>query len=344
MQEKAMDAVLLTSRENYYYISGFSGTSAHLIITMDEALLFTDFRYWDQAKVEAKDFSVMDQEKNMAITIKSELQKRDIQILGFEEDDFSIKQFHQYQEILGIQEWKPLEQAIQSLRMYKDAHELHIIQKAVSVAEHAFSHVLSLIKPGVREYEIAAELEYFMRKQGATGASFDTIVASGYRSALPHGVASDKVIELGEVITIDFGAKLNGYCSDMTRTVFLGQPNPEISKIYDVVKLAQETAVIGAKASMLAKDLDSIAREIIAKAGFAESFGHGLGHGVGIDVHEEPRVSPRGEMMLRNQMIVTIEPGIYVTGLGGVRIEDMVMIHDDNPIILTNLSKEKIIL
>jgi Xaa-Pro aminopeptidase len=228
--------------------------------------------------------------------------------------------------------------------MFKDDYELDIIKKAVKIADDAFTHILPYIKPGIAEIEIAAEMEYYMKKAGAIGASFETIVASGQRSSMPHGVASDKKLELGDPITLDYGAYYEHYCSDMTRTVFLGQPKDEMKKIYNIVLEAQLKSSEGAAAGLLGKDIDLIARDIIYKNGYENNFGHGLGHSVGLEIHEDPRFSPSGNIKIENDMVITVEPGIYVSGLGGVRIEDIILINDDKPINLTKSSKEMIIL
>jgi len=228
--------------------------------------------------------------------------------------------------------------------MIKDNDELNKIKKAVEIAEKAFVDVLPFIKPGVIEYEIALELEYKMKKLGAKGASFDIIVASGPRSALPHGVADIREFQYGDAVVMDFGAVYNGYCSDMTRTFFIGTPAKELKEIYDIVLKAQMEAVIKASTKITGKDLDGISRNIISDAGYDKYFGHGLGHGVGVEIHEMPVISPKGKEQLKAGMVFTVEPGIYVEGLGGVRIEDMVCLAESGAEILTKSSKELIIL
>ncbi|HEX9060036.1 MAG TPA: M24 family metallopeptidase, partial [Clostridia bacterium] len=249
-----------------------------------------------------------------------------------------------YKNNLKIQGFVPLEGLIEKLRIKKDDSEIKKIKDAVKVADDTFSHVLKLIKPGVAEIEIAAEIEYYMKKNGAKGPSFETIVASGKRAALPHGVASEKKLEIGDAVTMDYGAIYGEYCSDMTRTVFLGKPADELLKIYRIVLDAQLKAIEGAIAGVSGKDIDAIARGHIETNGYGNCFGHGLGHGVGLEIHEEPRLSPMGNLIMKDGMVVTVEPGIYVTGLGGVRIEDMIVINGEKPEILTSSTKELIIL
>lgn len=344
LKEKEIDAAIIIKNANYFYLSGFTGTFAYLVITQKDAVLVTDFRYREQAKNQAPLFEIMEYSDSIYSLLNKIVKSKGIEILGFEEDYITYKKFKEFEEKLSVKEFKPLEGIVDLLRMKKDPKELDIIKRAVKIADDAFEHVLSFIKPGLKEIEIAAELEYFMKKAGAKGTSFDTIVASGKRSALPHGVATEKVIRLGDAVTMDFGAVFEGYCSDMTRTVFVGRPKEELSKIYYTVLTAQKAALEGAVRGLEGKKIDSIAREIISKNGFGYNFGHGLGHGVGIEIHEEPRLSPSGNIIMDDGMVVTVEPGIYVEGLGGVRIEDMIVINGNNPDVLTSSKKEMIVL
>lgn len=342
--KKGIDAALITKRENYIYLSNFTGTFANLLITQDKALLVTDFRYAEQAKEEAPLYEIVQYQGNLNVTLKELLSSNNIMTLGFEEEYLTFKAYEDLSKKLEINKLIPLEGAIETLRRVKDSGEIEVIKEAVRLADGAFSHVLKYIKPGVTEMEIAAEIEYYLKKQGARGPSFDTIVASGWRSSLPHGVASNKVVELGDAITLDFGAIYNEYCSDMTRTVFVGQPKDELKKIYNIVLEAQKAGVNGAISGLTGREIDKIARDIISDAGYGENFGHSLGHGVGIEIHEDPRLSLQGTIKMQNGMVVTVEPGIYVSGLGGVRIEDMIVINDDKPMVLTGSPKDMIIL
>jgi len=344
MAEKGFDAALITKRENYMYLSGFTGTSAFLIITQHDAVLVTDFRYDEQATRQAPYYEVVKYQGSLTATLEKQIKSKNIQVLGFEESAISYERYVAFKEQLGVKEFVPLKGIIENLRVKKDKNEIDTIQKAVKIADNAFKHILGYIKPGVTEVEIAAEIEYFMKKQGATGVSFETIVASGKRSSMPHGVASDKKLEMGDAITIDYGALYNGYCSDITRTVFLGKPDEELKRIYNIVLDAQLRSIEGACKGVAGLQVDMIAREAISAAGYGQNFGHGLGHGVGLEIHEEPRLSPSGSVVLDNGMVVTVEPGIYIAGLGGVRIEDIIVISDDKPINLTGASKELIVL
>ena len=344
LKDKGMDGALITKRENYIYLSGFTGTFAYLVITQDDAILITDFRYGEQATAQAPLYEVVEYKGSVLVTLSETIRSKEIKSLGFEDNFITYKRYDEISSKINIKKLLPLSDMVEILRMIKDEDELSIIRKAVEMADNAFSHVLKYIKPGVKEIEVAAELEYYMKKQGAKGPSFDTIAASGIRSSLPHGVATDKTIEMGDALTLDFGCIYNDYCSDMTRTVFVGEPQEELKKIYDIVLKAQLTSLEGAKRGCTGKEIDLIARDIISQNGYEKNFGHGLGHGVGIDVHEEPRLSPQGSIKMDNGMVVTVEPGIYVNGLGGVRIEDMIVINDDKPMVLTSSTKEMIIL
>lgn len=343
LSQKGLDGALITKRENYIYMSGFSGTFANLIVTKDKAILITDFRYIEQARSEASSYEIVQFYGSLSETINDLLLSYDIKRLGFEDDYVTWKTYGELVNKLNA-ELLPLEGAVELLRIIKDEYEIEVIKGAVRLADEAFSHVLKYIRPGVKEIEIASEIEYFLKKQGARGPSFDTIVASGERSSLPHGVASSKIIEMGDAVTLDFGAIYKEYCSDMTRTVFVGQPKEELEKIYNIVLKAQKSGLDGAVKGVTGKEIDMAARKVIIDAGYGDNFGHSLGHGVGIEIHEEPRFSPKSTTEIKNGMVVTVEPGIYVSGLGGVRIEDMIVVNDDKPIVLTGSTKEIIII
>jgi Xaa-Pro aminopeptidase len=344
LKEKNLEAALITKRENYLYMSGFTGSAAYLIITENDAVLVTDFRYAEQASKQAPLYEIIQFQGSLTVALNDVFKKKGVNKLGFEEGDVTYEKYAEYKEKLDVRELLPLGGAVESLRLIKDAGEIDIIRQAVKIADDTLTHILGLIKPGVAEIELAAEMEFHMKKLGARGASFETIVASGYRASMPHGVASEKKIEQGDVITLDFGAIYKDYCSDMTRTVFLGQPGEELRKIYNIVLDAQVTSQDGARAGLLGKEIDAVARDIIGGRGFEKYFGHGLGHGVGLEIHEEPRLSPTGSVRMENGMVVTVEPGIYIPRLGGVRIEDMIVIHDEKPIVLTQSSKDLLVI
>jgi len=344
MKDVGTDAVLITERKNYIYLSGFTGTSAVLLISGDRAVLLTDFRYTEQAAAQAPDFEVIQYTGSQYAELNRLLENSGIHRLAFEDAYISYSQHSEYLKELKVREFVPLGRMIEELRLIKDDEEIEIIKAAVRVADDVFLHILDYIKPGITETELAAEMEHHMRRLGATGPSFETIVASGRRASMPHGVASEKRIEAGDVVTLDFGAIYGEYCSDITRTVFVGKPDKELEKIYRIVLEANRLGLEAVKSGVSGKEADSIARNYIADAGYGDNFGHGLGHGVGLDIHEEPRLSPRGDAILRDGMVVTGEPGIYIPGLGGVRIEDMVVVRGGSAVVLTSSSKEMIIL
>ncbi|MHB8064351.1 MAG: M24 family metallopeptidase [Ruminiclostridium sp.] len=344
MKDLKIAGAIITKRENYMYLSGFSGTSANLLITEKKAYLLTDFRYTEQATKEASLFEIILHKPNINDTLYEIINSESLKKLGFEDQSTSYASYKTFADKFTATELIGIGYIVDELRSIKDAQEIETINKAVQIADDAFTHVLSIIKPGITELDVAVELEYKMKKLGASGASFETIVASGLRSSMPHGIASEKKLELGDAITMDFGAMYKHYCSDITRTVFLGQPDKKMIEIYNIVLNAQLTSEKGAKRGRTGKEVDKIARDIIYQNGYEGKFGHGLGHGVGLEIHESPRLSMGGDKILENNMAVTIEPGIYVEGLGGVRIEDTIIIKDDNPIVLTKSKKDLIVL
>ncbi|UXR68687.1 aminopeptidase P family protein [Staphylococcus sp. IVB6246] len=342
LKDQDLDALLVLTDYNRRYLSGFSGTSGALIITESELLLFTDFRYTEQATKQADAFTIVEQQGDLVSTLKTHIQENKYQKVGFEDHLVSYDTYVKLNE--GSHELLPIGQAIEEVRMVKDEAEIANIQKAAEIVDKAYEYILTVAKPGMTEKELKAHLESKMLHLGADDTSFDTIVASGYRGALPHGVASDKVIESGDMVTLDFGAYYNGYVSDITRTFAVGQPSDEMIKIYNIVLEAQKTAVSQIKAGMTGVEVDKIARDIIAEAGYGENFGHSLGHGIGLEIHEGPNLSHKADNVLVPNHCVTIEPGIYVNGLGGVRIEDDILIQENGGQCFTNSTKDLIIL
>ncbi len=344
LKAKEIDAILIIQPENIRYFSNFTGSSGHLLITANTNYLITDFRYVEQAKSQAPDFEVVKYERKLVDTLKELALSQNIKHLGFEEDYMVFKTYESYYQNLKPIKFVPAAQIMADLRVIKDDFELEQLKKSAQLADEAFSHIISMIKPGVKEIDIAVELEFYFRKKGATAKSFDFIVASGKRGALPHGVASDKEILSGELVTLDFGCIYNGYCSDITRTVGVGSIDSKQRKIYDIVLKAQIAGLEGLKAGITCDEADRNAREVIKKAGYGDYFGHSLGHGVGLEIHEEPRLVYDNSMLLKAGMVVTVEPGIYIPDWGGVRIEDMVVINKNKIEILTKTCKELLVL
>ncbi|WP_434511835.1 M24 family metallopeptidase [Desulfitobacterium sp. AusDCA] len=342
MREQKLDAFVLTSPENRRYMSGFTGTSAMLIITLEKAYLLTDFRYIQQATAQAPEFQVVNSGAGFYPSL-TELASQAHKV-GFEEDYVNYADYLQLKEALPQAELVPRAKILTDLRAIKDAEELACIRQAVKLADDAFAHILKFVDVGKTEEEISLELEFAMRRAGASGGSFDFIVASGLRSSMPHGVASPKKVQQGELLTMDFGAIYQGYCSDITRTICFGEPTEKQREIYDVVLQAQKAGIAALKPGIQGKEVDAAARKVIADAGYGDKFGHGLGHCVGLAIHEYPRLSLAEEQILEPGMVITIEPGIYIPDWGGVRIEDMALITENGCKVLTQAPKEFIII
>ena len=335
----AAQAALITSPENIYYFSGFTGGEGALFIDKNRRLLFTDSRYTVQAQAQASEFEIIDVATK---TLSAFLRMEDLQVIGFEDDFVTFQTYLGLKKISDSIMWMPISDKIYDIRMVKDETELSYIAAAAKLADDAFSYVLPHIVPGKTEREIALMLEFYMRKNGADGLSFETIAASGVRSAMPHGTASDKVIEKNDFFTLDFGCKWKGYCSDMTRTVVVGKASDKQKHIYETVLRAQETALREITSGVPANVVDSAARTVIKDAGYGAYFGHGLGHSVGLKVHEKPSLSPKCTDVLLPGELMTVEPGIYIEQFGGVRIEDLVVIKQDGYDNLVTSPKELI--
>lgn len=345
-REINIDGVLVTDPKNIFYFSGYDGDSGSLLIGKDKKVIITNSLSAEYAQEKCQGFEIRSfaREEGVHQTIFRVLVEFNIKQLGFEENNLTFKQYQNcvdnYKDVNLI----PLKDCFYELRQIKDEREIEIIKKAARIGDEAFSHIISIIKPGITENEIALELEIFMRKKGAKGLSFDTIVVSGSRTSMIHSMPSDKKVEFGDVLMMDFGCVYEGYCSDMTRTVFVGKANEEIKDIYKIVLKAQNAGIEALKAGMRCKDIDEIARNIIANNGYSENFGHGLGHSLGLEVHETPNLSPKYEGTLQPNMVVTVEPGIYIPGKGGVRIEDLLLVTENGCENLVSSSKEIIVL
>lgn len=332
------DGVFVTKPENMQYFSGFSGGEGALVITEEEAILITDFRYTEQAQQETEDFVIVKQERALTAEIVDVLKKCVSKVL-VEQNYMQLETYLALTSALEGIEWIPTE--LDSLRTIKDENEIELIRKAVSISDQAFTEVISIIKAGMTEMEVAVELEYQMRKLGSERPAFPTIVASGVRGSLPHGTASNKVIQKGEFVTMDFGAVYQGYHSDITRTVCVGRASQKQKELYHIVLDAQLSGLAAVCAGKKNNAVDMAARYVITQNGYAENFGHGLGHGVGLEIHEWPRLSPKAEpMVLESGMVVTVEPGIYIPEWGGIRIEDTVVVTSNGCNKLTQSTKK----
>lgn len=343
MQLKKIQGVFLCGDHNRNYLSGFTGNESYCLITLDKAFFITDSRFTEQAQEQVKDFQVLEYSKNKTLPefIGELLRKNNVKNLGFEENIVTWKAYNSYKNYYSG-EMVPLDGMVEDLRTIKDKEELEIMEKAANIADNAFQHIVKYIKYGMTEAKIALELEVFMKNQGATALSFPSIVASGVRSSLPHGEATDKKVMEGEFLTLDYGCVYKGYCSDMTRTLILGKPNSKMTEIYNIVLEAQHLAGKAFKSGISALEVDKVARDYITSKGYGQYFGHGLGHGVGREVHEAPTVGYRNASPLKVGMIVTNEPGIYIPGFGGVRIEDILVITKEGSRNLSKSPKEMI--
>ncbi|EMF0037661.1 aminopeptidase P family protein [Enterococcus hirae] len=343
MQEENLDSFLITSPYNLRYLTNFTGTTGLAVITLEKAFFITDFRYTEQAAAQAQGFEIIKNVGPIFEEVADLVQKEGLRELGFEETTVSFLEYSVLEEIIDAQ-LIPISGMIEELREIKDEEEIAIIEKACSIADLAYDHILKMIQPGMTEIEVANQLDFYMRSLGASGVSFETIVASGLRSAMPHGVASKKIIEQGDLITIDFGCYYEGYVSDMTRTFAIGDPGEQLKEIYQIVLEAQLAVLEVAKPGVTGKQLDAVARDYITKHGYGEAFGHSTGHGIGLEIHEGPNVSVRAEKQFVPGNIITDEPGIYLPGIVGVRIEDDLLITSDGNRVLTHSPKELIIL
>uniref|UniRef100_UPI00406C03EA M24 family metallopeptidase n=1 Tax=Paenibacillus sp. FSL L8-0158 TaxID=2954752 RepID=UPI00406C03EA len=339
-----IDALLITHGPNRRYMTGFTGSAGIVLVTQEEAFLVTDFRYMMQATDQAVEYSVIRHEAQIFHTLADLTSKLGVHRLGLESRHVSLQQSGQLQAALGSLEYVQTEDVIERLRDVKDEEEIRTISEATRITDAAFTEVLNYIQPGVTERRIAAELEYQLRLAGAESGGFAFIVASGERSALPHGLASDKEIGQNEFVTMDFGANVRGYLSDITRTVFVGQPSERHEKLYAIVLEANMKTIAGLRPGLSGREGDSLGRNVIASYGYGEQFGHGLGHGFGLEIHEQVRLSRESKSVLVPGHVLTVEPGIYIPGFGGVRIEDDVLITDDGVKVLTSSPKELLLL
>lgn len=345
MIQKNVDGVLLKDENTIRYISGFTGDSSLLYIDRTNAVLITDGRYTEQARLEMSNlFRVLEYKPadshsiwRAAVEIA---QASRVKALGF---DGSWYSYSDYSALKSLTEGVELVSVdFSGIRMVKDEEELKLLETAAKISDEAFMKLLGDIKPGLTEMELAARLEYYMRELGSEKVSFDTIVASGERGALPHGMASMKKVEMGELITFDFGAVYKGYHADITRTVMLGMANSWQREIYTLVEEAQLRGLRSAKIGMTGQELDAIVRQVIVDCGYGENFIHGLGHGVGLEIHELPNINKRGNIILEKNMVFSIEPGIYIPGKGGVRIEDSVVLTEEGARPLNTVKKQLI--
>ena len=341
--ERGLDALLISQPKNLLYISGFTGSSGWLLISEHNAILATDFRYVEQAKGESPDFEIIRTKQDLRDWLPGLAADLGWHKLGFEANFISYDSFHKLSEAIKTKqvnlELVPTTGIVEQLRSIKEPEELGFITKAVEIVDAAFGQAKAIIRPGITEREAAWEIEKFLRQEGSEGMPFEIIVASGPNSALPHARPTEKIIRSGEPVLIDMGARISGYCSDFSRTLLLGETDKSLQEIYNIVLKAQTTAIERVKSGMEASQVDQLARSVVEQAGYGDAFGHGLGHGVGLAVHESPTLGPSSSDSLTDGMVFTIEPGIYLAGQGGVRIEDMVVLENGKAKVLTRAKK-----
>ncbi|MEX0786386.1 MAG: Xaa-Pro peptidase family protein [Dehalococcoidia bacterium] len=350
LDEHKLDALFISSPEtaspvNRRYLSGFTGTSAYLLITHDDAIIATDFRYWEQAELQAKGFRLLRAVGGFDKWLPELFTGLGGKRVAFEAGQVSYQSYRAIRKALhGLSEANrpklvATTNLVEGLRVIKEPEEIEAIQAAIDLGDAAFADVAGRVEPGWTEKQVAWEIEKHIREHGGDGVSFETLVGGGARGAMPHCVASDRPLRKGEGIVIDMGVTQNGYVSDLTRTIFLGKPDAEFKKIYDIVLAAQQTATELVKAGMTGEEAHMLAHHVIEEAGHGDDFGHGLGHGVGMQVHELPRVAKTSNDRLENGMVFTIEPGIYLTEWGGVRIEDIVVMEGGKARVMSHAPK-----
>lgn len=342
LEEKGVDGIFVSQPENRYYLSGFDGSAGYLLITPQDTVLATDFRYIEQAGIQAPDYDIFRISNEISDWFPQLVAGLKLSRLGFEAGDITFSMNRELADIVkkGSQlQLVPLDGLVESLRAIKEPEEIELIVKAAEITDKAFEYIEDTARIGMTEMELAWEIEKFKRENGSQTLPFEIIVASGPNSALPHAKPSPRPIGPGEPVVIDMGAKVGGYASDLTRTICLGTPDDTFRKIYDTVLGAQLAAIALIKDGMSGEEADSMARTVIEEAGHGQAFGHSLGHGIGLAPHEPPRLGPGSSQLLTPGMVFSIEPGIYIPGWGGVRIEDLAVMESDGLKIISKARK-----
>ncbi len=344
MSETSLDALIVSSLANIRYLTGFSGSNALVVVTGKIAYFVSDSRYALQSAREVRKFRRIIGRRGLLEDAAAAGTLRGCRDAGFESDCLTYAQYRFLRKTFPGVRFHPVPGLVEALALVKDAHELKAIEEAAAVSDSVFSGVLASLRPGATELEIASEIMRLNRRNGAESDPFDVIVASGVRGALPHGRPTSRKLRTGEFVILDFGSTVRGYCSDMTRTIALGRAPARLRAAYAAVLEANESAAAAARGGMEAKSLDAVARGCLRRRGFGRYFTHSLGHGIGLRVHERPRVSPLSREMLVAGSVITIEPGVYIPGCGGVRIEDDVVLGDTGCRVLTRSTRELLVL
>jgi len=331
MTQAGAQGFLVTRPENRLYLTGFSGSAGAILVFPDAAYILTDFRYIEQAQAQSPGFAVVKADRQYYGTVAELMGKHAATTLAFEKEHFTFDMYQLFKDQLQNVELAPVSGWVEQLRRVKDAGEIAKVARAQSLVDRGFAQLMDSLTGGITEERLALELEFILRRLGAPRLAFEMIVVSGSRASLPHGRPTQRVLAQGDLVTIDVGVSLDGYCSDMTRTVVVGAAGPEEQRVYDVVLQAQEAALAAIRPGLTGVQVDAVAREVIAGAGLGERFGHGLGHGIGLAVHEGPALSAQApaDVLLEEGNVVTVEPGVYIPGWGGVRIEDLVVVTAD---------------
>jgi Xaa-Pro aminopeptidase len=338
-----LGALLVTKPASWYYLTGFSGEAGMLVVSRHGATIITDGRFTAQARQETSGVQIVQQQRALAASVGEFVRRAGTAKVGFDASEVTVSQLGALRKASGRRaRWIPAAGAVESLRGRKDAAELAQMRKAAALADRVMEQALKVLKPGVRELEVAAEIEYQMRQLGASGPAFETIVASGERSAYPHARATAKRLRKNELVVLDLGAILAHYCSDITRTVVVGRASQKIRKWHKAVQAAQAAAISAVKAGATCGEVDAAARGVLAGQNLDRYFVHSTGHGLGLEVHEDPRVAKGQKWILEPGNVVTIEPGVYVPGVGGIRIEDDVAVHEDRTEVLTRVPRDLI--
>jgi Xaa-Pro aminopeptidase len=338
-----LDAILISQPDNRRYLSGFTGSAGWLIISAGRAILSTDFRYYEQVARQSPAFELAKIKTKFADLLPGIVSDLGVKRLGFESQNLTVDDLYTLSQAAGDVEFVPLKDTVETLRAVKDGDEIDALRRSAALTDDAFAHLLDVIRPGMTELEAAWEIESAMRTRGASKVAFDLIVAAGPNGALPHARPGDHPIQPGEPVVVDIGCVVDGYCSDMTRTFCLGEPSAKYLEVWEIVLQAQQAAkeVIGA--GVTGVQADAAARDVIVEAGYGEYFGHSLGHGVGLAVHEGPRAGRLSKDILEPGMSLTVEPGIYLPGEFGVRLEDLVLIDGTGIEILSNTPKMPVV-
>jgi Xaa-Pro aminopeptidase len=344
LQERGIDGFLVTNLPSVRYLSGFSGSNGLCLVGKESSSFLTDFRYEEQSHEEVRGLRIAIAKDSLFKELEKRKLLRGMRRVGIEGNYLPFSEYQKLKKAHPRVRFVALADIVEGISAVKDEGEVGLIKKAVRISDKVFDEVVKSIRPGVRELEISAEISFLHKNHGGERDAFETIVASGPRGALPHGIASAKKIRKGEFVTLDFGCVYCGYCCDITRTVSVGEPARKLREIYRIVAEAQMEAIRAVKPGMTAKDLDAVARRYIARNGYGRYFRHSLGHGIGLQIHEPPRISPQSSYRLRDGNVITIEPGIYLPGIGGVRIEDDVSIMDGKIVVLNKAPKELLVL